>query len=55
MNVFTYSTGACGRLAEMSDLLQEVGFNKPNIYWEGTDEDGEGNGIFNPCHPRRRM
>ena len=47
MNVFTYDWRMWS-IAEMSDLLQEVGFNKPKIYWEGTDEEGEGNGIFSP-------
>lgn len=34
-------------LAEMRELLEEVGFQRVDIYWEGTDEDGEsGNGEF---------
>ena len=45
--VFTYDWRMWS-IAEMSDLLQEVGFKEPQIYWEGTDEDGEGNGIFSP-------
>jgi len=24
------------------------GFSKVTVYWEGEDEDGEGNGIFTP-------
>ena len=33
-------------LAELQDLAEEAGFNRSHIYWEGTDEDGEGNGEF---------
>ena len=33
-------------LAELQDLAEEAGFKKSYIYWEGTDKDGEGNGIF---------
>jgi hypothetical protein len=29
-------------------LLSEAGFRNPTVYWEGTDEDGDGNGIFTP-------
>ena len=35
-------------LPEIAEMLTEVGF-KPTIYWEGTDKDGEGNGIFKPA------
>jgi hypothetical protein len=28
-------------------LLTEAGF-KPTVYWEGTNEDNEGNGVFTP-------
>lgn len=35
-------------LPETSDLLKECGFRKVVIYWEGTDEDGEPNGEFEP-------
>ena len=32
-------------LAEMRELLEEVGFQRVDIYWEGTDEETEeGNG-----------
>jgi hypothetical protein len=31
---------------ELRDLLTEVGFREVRTYWEGTDEDGEGNGEF---------
>lgn len=33
---------------ELRDLLIEAGFSKATIYWEGEDEDGEGNGVFTP-------
>jgi SAM-dependent methyltransferase len=33
---------------ELRDLLLEAGFNKATVYWEGEDEDGEGNGEFTP-------
>jgi len=35
-------------LPETCDLLEEVGFRKTVIYWEGADKDGEPNGIFKP-------
>ena len=33
---------------EIRDLLLEAGFANVTIYWEGEDEDGDGNGIFTP-------
>lgn len=33
---------------ELIDLLHEAGFSKATVYWEGEDEDGEGNGEFSP-------
>jgi SAM-dependent methyltransferase len=33
-------------LPELRDLLDEAGFASNEVYWEGADEDGEGNGIF---------
>jgi len=33
---------------EIRELLAEAGFSKSTIYWEGTDEDGDGNGEFTP-------
>lgn len=33
-------------IPELKDLLEEVGFNKVHIYWEGTDKNGEGDGRF---------
>jgi SAM-dependent methyltransferase len=35
-------------LPELTELLKEAGFPKVTVYWEGTDEEGEGNGIFMP-------
>jgi len=36
-------------LPELQDLLNEVGFSKITVYWEGTDEEtGEGDGIYRP-------
>jgi len=33
---------------EIREVLAEAGFSKATIYWEGEDEDGEGNGEFTP-------
>ena len=33
---------------EICGLLLEAGFQKATVYWEGEDEDGEGNGEFTP-------
>lgn len=33
---------------ELIELLYEAGFSKATVYWEGEDEDGEGNGEFTP-------
>ena len=33
---------------EIRELLLEAGFKKATVYWEGEDEDGEGNGEFSP-------
>ena len=33
---------------EIKELLLEAGFNKVNFYWEGEDDEGEGNGEFFP-------
>ena len=35
-------------LAEVRDLLIEAGFQRADVYWEGTDEDGEFNGEYEP-------
>lgn len=31
---------------ELREVLLEAGFSKATVYWEGEDEDGEGNGVF---------
>ena len=33
-------------LPEIREILKEVGFKESHVYWEGTDEDGEGDGVF---------
>lgn len=35
-------------LPEIRELLAEAGFSEVTVYWEGTDEDGEGDGEFTP-------
>ena len=33
-------------IPELRDLLEEAGFSTTHIYWEGNDENGDGNGIY---------
>ncbi len=33
-------------IVELKELLREAGFGDADVYWEGEDEDGEGNGVF---------
>jgi SAM-dependent methyltransferase len=33
---------------EICEILNEAGFRNATVYWEGEDEDGEGNGEFTP-------
>jgi hypothetical protein len=35
-------------LPEITEMLSEAGFRNPTVYWEGTDKDGEGDGVFTP-------
>lgn len=35
-------------LPEIREILREAGFQRVTVYWEGEDEDGEGNGVFEP-------
>jgi SAM-dependent methyltransferase len=35
-------------LPELVELLTEAGFRNSTVFWEGTDEDGEGDGVFTP-------
>ena len=43
---FTY-TWRLWTMPEILDLLEECNF-KATVYWEGDDENGEGNGVFEP-------
>jgi hypothetical protein len=45
LNSFTYHFRMWS-ICEIRDLLEEAGFSKSLIYWEGFDEDGFGNGEF---------
>lgn len=33
-------------IPEIKDILEDAGFSKVHVYWEGTDDDGEGDGEF---------
>jgi hypothetical protein len=33
-------------IPEVVELCKEAGFGEVDVYWEGTDADGEGNGIY---------
>ncbi len=35
-------------IPEIRDILDEVGFRNIQVYWEGTDKNGEGDGEFRP-------
>lgn len=43
--VFTYDW-RMWTIPEIRSLMMEAGFSKTYVYWEGTDKDGEGNGIY---------
>jgi len=56
---FNFADGSCLKkafsydwrlwsLPETCDLLKECGFSRTLVYWEGTDEDGEPDGDFQP-------
>jgi len=47
-NAFTYDWRLY-TLPEIRDLLEEAGFSKVTVYWQGWDEDGEANGDFYPA------
>lgn len=34
---------------EVREILAEAGFRSSTVYWEGTDEDDEGDGVFTPA------
>jgi cyclopropane fatty-acyl-phospholipid synthase-like methyltransferase len=36
-------------IPEIRELLEEAGFSRVTVYWEGEDENGEGDGIFTPA------
>jgi ubiquinone/menaquinone biosynthesis C-methylase UbiE len=44
-NVFTYQW-RFWTMPEIRDILIEAGFSKTIVYWEGDDEEGNGNGEF---------
>lgn len=46
-NAFTYEWRLWSA-PELRELLVEAGFRKATVYWEGEDEDGDGNGEFTP-------
>jgi len=47
-NAFTYDW-RLWTLPEIREVMQEAGFSRSTVYWEGTDESGEeGNGEFSP-------
>jgi hypothetical protein len=35
-------------LRELDELLREAGFRDVQVYWEGADKNGEGNGVYRP-------
>jgi SAM-dependent methyltransferase len=43
--VFTYDWRMWS-IPELRDLLEECGFSKTHVYWEGTTRKGEGDGVF---------
>lgn len=47
LKVFTYDW-RLWTIPELRELLQEAGFRKTHVYWEGSRRDGTGNGKFTP-------
>jgi hypothetical protein len=47
-NVFTYNW-RMWMMPELRDILIEAGFSKTVAYWEGSDDDGGGDGNFVPA------
>ncbi|MDX1528891.1 MAG: class I SAM-dependent methyltransferase [Gammaproteobacteria bacterium] len=46
-NAFSYSW-RLWTLPELRELLDEAGFTRSTVYWQGEDEDGEDDGDFQP-------
>jgi len=44
-NVFNYDWRMWS-IQEIREIMTEVGFSKTTVYWEGTNAQGRGNGIF---------
>jgi len=36
-------------LPEIREILLDAGFKRVTVYWEGTDDDGDGDGVFTPA------
>lgn len=36
-------------IPEIREVMEEAGFDRTTVYWEGTDDDGEGDGDFQPA------
>lgn len=47
MNVFTYDW-RLWTVAELREILAEAGFSKSIFFWEGDDDKGGGNGVYEP-------
>ncbi|MCB0413255.1 MAG: class I SAM-dependent methyltransferase [Bdellovibrionales bacterium] len=43
--VFTYDWRLWS-IPELKEVMEDAGFSKVHVYWEGTDEEGEGDGEF---------
>jgi hypothetical protein len=44
-NVFSYDWRMWS-IPELRDIMEEVGFRRTHVYWEGTTKSGDGNGEF---------
>lgn len=44
-DAFTYEWRVYS-LPEIRDALREAGYDRVEVYWEGVDDDGEGDGVF---------
>ncbi len=43
--VFTYDWRLWS-IPEIREIMESIGFKKTHVYWEGTNKDGSGNGVF---------